>query len=330
MVNKMKSEKLKMKDFKKSFTLIEAIFVIVILAFILIGGFQIISKLYVRNYIAKQTSKFEFVSQQVLDQVASLIYYRVPLSVIGYNQSTGNFKYIGNITDTDDFPVLEWIGYLNDAMVDANLSGFADLYASKKPVLKAVDFNSSFINTILQNKYSTAKTLKDLTSVIFAGSFDRGSEAALYKYKNAFGWHGNRADYVFRISSYTQNGSDCDLNLTRYDGSDVSGIKIYEKFYLADSAYAIALKKDLNISKWNCGVSFDKFKNDDLLLFYNYRPWLGETFCGDGGDGNVTLLASNVKSFRVKKINYHLMLKLELFKSRADINISVSKQKVAF
>jgi type II secretory pathway pseudopilin PulG len=327
---KCKMKKNSVNNFKNSFTLIEAIFVIVILSFVLIGGFQIISKLYVRNYIAKQTSKFEFVSQQVLDQMSEMLYYRVPLSVIGYNQSTGKFKYIGDIINTDDFPVLEWIGYLNDAMVDANLSGFADLYASKKPVLKAVDFNSGFINTILQNKYKTSKTLKDLSGIIFAGSFDRGSEGVLTDYNNSFGWHGNRADYVFRISDYTQNGNNCDLNLTNYDGSAVNGINIYEKFYLADSAYAVALKKDLNPSKWKCGVSFDKFKNSDLLLFYNYRPWLGETFCGDGGDGNVTLLASDVKSFRVKKINYHLMLKLELFKSRADINISVSKQKVAF
>jgi len=317
-------------NFKPSFTLIEAIFVIVILSFVLIGGFQIINKLYVRNYIVKKTSRFEFVSQQTLDQISSLLYYRIPLSVIGYNQADGSFKYIGDITEDENYTVLEWIGYLNDSIVESNLSGFVDLYASSKPVIEAVDFNSDFINDILQNKYSTTKDLKDLTAVIFAGTFDNGIEDVLNDYNNSFGWHSNAADFVYLISDTTQNGNNCGLSLKKYDGSDVSGIRIYEKFYLADSAYAVALKKDLDPAKWNCSESIEQFKNDDLLLFYNYRPWKGETFCGDGGDGNVTLLAGNVRSFRVKKINSHLVLKIEMFASKADINISVSKQKVTF
>jgi len=315
---------------KKAFTLIEAIFVIVILSFVLVGGFQIIGKLYKRNFIAKQTAKMEFVSQQTLDQLSDMLYYRIPLSVIGYNQQTGEFKYIGFISQSDDYPVLEWIGYLNDAMVESNLSGFADLYASKKPVLKAVDFNSGFINSVLSNKYETGKTLKELTGIVFAGTFDRGSESVLNDYNNSFGWHSNRADNVYLIDDYTQNGNDCNLSLKNSDGSDIGHIRIYEKFYLADSAYAVALKKDLSPSKWNCTESFDSFKDDDLLLFYNYRPWKGETFCGDGGDGNVTLLASNVNAFKARKVNSHLLLKIELLKSKADINISVSKQKVTF
>jgi len=320
---------------KKAFTLIEAIFVIVILAFVLIGGFQIISKLYVRNYIAKQTANFEFTSQQTLDQISQMLYYRVPLSVIGYNQQTGDFKYIGEITEDDDYPILEWFGYLNDAMVDANLSGFVDLYESRKPILKAIDFNSDFINTILQNKYDTTENLKDLTSIIFAGSFDRGSESVLNDYNNSFGWHRHRADLVYKIDSYTQNNNNCYLTLKNYDGSNIQKAKIYEKFYLVDSAYAIALKKDLNESKWNCSdLNWSDLKDSDLLLFYNYRPWdNNETFCADDygtAAGNVTILASNVKAFKVRKINYHLMLKIEEFKSKADINISVSKQKVTF
>jgi len=314
---------------KKAFTLIEAIFVIVILAFVLIGGFQIVGMLYKRNYIAKQTSKFEFVSQSVLDQISSLIYYRIPLSVIGYNQQTGEFKYIGDIEENENYPVLEWIGYENDAMKERNLSGFIDLYASKKPVLRALDFNSDFINTIIRNKFSG--DLKNSAAVIFAGSFDRGEESALYDYNDSFGWHGNKAKLVYIISDFTQDGNDCNLSIKNYDGSDVGNIKIFEKFYLADSAYAIALKKDLNASKWNCkDYNYTDFKDNDLLLFYNYRPWKGESFCADGGEGNVTLLAADVKAFRVKKKNSHLELKMELFKSRGDINISVSKQKVAF
>ena len=315
---------------QKSFTLIEAILVIVVLSFILVGGFQIVQKLYVRNYIVKQVTEFEFLSQQTIDLLSLKLYNRIPLSVIGYNPKSGDFKYIGYINIDENYPVLEWIGYLNDAMKEKNLSGFADLYASKKPILKALDFNSLYINEILHNKYYTSKNLNDLTAIIFAGSFDRGSEEALNDYNDSFGWHNNKANLVYRIRKYNQIDNDCELNLTNYDGSEINQTVVYEKFYLVDSAYAIALKRDLNISKWNCDIAVDEFKDNDLLFFYNYRPWLGENFCGDGGEGNVTLLSENVNSFRIRKINSHIEIKIQLLKSKDDINISISKQKVAF
>jgi type II secretory pathway pseudopilin PulG len=313
---------------KKSFTLIEMIFVIVILAFIAIGSFNLISKLYKRNYIAKTASDFEYLSQQLTDQLSILLYNRIPLSVIGYDGK--NFKYIGDIDENDKFPIIEWIGQVDEAKQGPNLSGFADLYASKKPILKALDFNSSFINDILHNKYNTSDNLDKLTAIIFAGTFDTGEEQAINDYKNAFGWHGNKHKYVFTISNYSQDGNNCNLSL-----NDTDDRRIYEKFYLADSAYALALGKDINKNA-SCIQSLhlkNSRINNTLFLFYNYRPWKGDTFCADNNgnpEGNVTVLAQNVKGFKFKKVNSHLEMFFTFFKKRGDINTTVSKQKVVF
>ncbi|WP_024787665.1 MULTISPECIES: type II secretion system protein [unclassified Lebetimonas] len=313
---------------KRAFTLIEMIFVIVILAFIAIGSFNLISKLYKRNYIAKTESDFEYFSQQLADQLSIFLYNRIPLSVIGYNGN--DFKYIGEIGENENYPVMEWIGELNDAKTGRNLSGFADLYASSKPNLKALDFNSSFVNDVLHNKYNTSNNLDSLTAVIFAGTFDEGGQEVLTDYKNAFGWHNHNHNYVFTISNYTQNGNNCFLSL-----NDTDGKRIYAKFYLADSAYALALGKDINKNA-TCIANLhipDNELDNTLFLFYNYRPWKGDTFCADNNgnpEGNVTVLAQNVKGFKFKKVNSHLEMFFTFFKSRGDINISVSKQKVVF
>jgi prepilin-type N-terminal cleavage/methylation domain-containing protein len=314
---------------RKAFTLIEMIFVIVILAFIAIGSFNLISKLYKRNYIAKTVSDFEYFSQQLTDQLSILLYNRIPLSVIGYNGN--DFKYIGDIDENENYPIIEWIGELNDAKVNLNLSGFSDLYASEKPVLRALDFNSSFINDILHNKYNTTDNLDKLTAIIFAGTFDVGEEQIINEYKNAFGWHGNKHKYVFTISNYTQDGNDCNLSLEDTDGKK----RIYAKFYLVDSAYAIALGKDINQSA-SC-IKALNLKNSEinntLFLFYNYRPWRGDTFCADNNgnpEGNVTILAQNVNGFKFKKVNSHLEMFFTFFKKKGDINITISKQKVVF
>jgi type II secretory pathway pseudopilin PulG len=328
-------KKYSVNNFKPSFTLIEAIFVIVILAFVLIGGFQIISKLYVRNYIAKQTSNFEFTSQQTLDELATLLYYRVPLSTIGYNPDSNVFKYIGDITQSDEnYTILEWIGYENDAMQEANLSGFIDLYASDKVNNKIMcrDFNYDFIQTIVNNKFNKSGDLNESAAIVFAGSFDRGEESVLdeNEYNNSFGWHGNRADKVFTFKSGSSSNNDALLELNKRPD------RIYEKFYLVDSAYAIARGGDININA-SCISSLNipqRDLNNTLFLFYNYRPWLNETFCADKNGnnqaGSVSVLSFNVHAFRIRKINSHLVLKITLNKQRADINVTVSKQKVAF
>jgi len=315
---------------KKSFTLVEVIFVIVILAFITIGSFNVISKLYRRNYIVKTSSDFEYFSQQLVDQLSILLGNRIALTVIGYNQSNKDYKYIGEITEDDNYPIIEWMGELIDAKVDRNLSGFADLYASKKPVLKTLDFNSSFINDVLDEKYNSDKNLTSLTSLIFAGTFDEGSYAVLSDYNNSFGWHGGGHKYVFNISDYNQSGNDCNLSL-----EDTDGKKIYAKFYIVDSAYALALGKDINTSKsciQNLHIPINEI-NNTLFLFYNYRPWKGDTFCADDNgtsEGNVTVMAQNIGGFKIKKINSHLEMMFTFIKNRGDINISISKQKVAF
>jgi len=312
---------------RKSFTLIEIILVLLILSFIVSGGIIIAGKIYKRNLIASKTLTLAFQTQQVIDELSNLLYYRVPLTAIGYNQATGDYKYVGDITSDDNYTIFEWFSESFDIKRGLTFSGFADLYASKKPILKALDFNASDIN----NKFNTTSDFKDLVAVLFAGSFDRGDESALIDYNNSFGWHGGKANYVFVISDYNVSGNDTNLSLTNADGSAINGKRVYEKFFLVDTAYAVALKKDLNSSDWNCSdYSFDDLDDNDLLLFYNYRPWKGETFCGDGGVGNVEILSKNVEGFYFKALNSHLEIFVKSVYQKGDLTIKVSKQKVVF
>jgi len=304
---------------KRAFTLIEMIFVIVILSLLTMGGFYLAGKIYKRNILIRKYSEYELLTQESLDQLALLLYHRIPLSVIGYDPISGDYKYIGEI-DSDKYKVLEWIGYIDEAMVDKNLSGFVDLYASNRDdkILKAIDFNYDFVNSVMQNKFGVGL---DKAALIFAGSFDRGEEGILSDYNSSFGWHGGDANLTYQIS-VSSDGEDADITLKNFTTG-----RVYEKFYLADSAYAVARAGDLG-DNWKCNIP--KPSEDTLLLFYNYRPWLGETFCGDGGEGNVTILAKDVKAFVVRAINSHLEIKMMLESNTSNMIIRVSKQKVLF
>ncbi len=319
----------------KSFTLIEAIFVIVILSLIITGGMMIAEKIYKRNILVSNSLKLQFDTEQTIDKLANMLYFRIPLSAIGYNPKTGDFKYLGDIGNDENYTVFEWIGESFDIEKGVNFSGFADLYASKKPILKALDFNASFINETLQNKFDTSENFKNLVGIIFAGSFDRGDEGILSDYNNSFGWHGHRADFVFLINNYNQVGNDTNLSLTNYDGSEINNTRIYEKFYLADSAYAVARGEDINTSATcikNLDIPNDEI-NNTLFLFYDYRPWKNETFCADTNGnraGKAEILSKNIVGFNIKSINSHLEIFFNAMFKKGDIVIKVSKQKVVF
>ena len=319
---------------KKAFTLIEMIFVIAIMGILSVGTFSFLNHIYKRSAKTKIITDFSFNSQVAVDQISALLYERIPQSVIGYRPSDRSFV---SIYDLDGiYPVLEWIGYASEALKSGEYSGFVDMNASDR------DTNTLHSFGIAQNELNTTEYKKfgisynysspndaNVTAIIFSGSFDDGSIDS--DFNNSFGWHGNDHNFTYDI---TKIDSSSNITLAKRPQA------IYEKYYLADSAYAIARGENINQAV-SCikdlNISNDDI-NNTLFLFYNYRPWRGETFCADVDDakgkreGNATVLSFDVGGFRAGLINDSIYFELTLSKrvkgTKNDINIS--KQKVLF
>lgn len=314
---------------KKAFTLIELIFVVVIVTFLSVATYKAIQYIVIRSYKAKEITKLSLESQMVANQISELLKARVPSTVIGYNPSDGSFKYIGDLTSNK--PVLEWIGRAEESYIKGDYSGFIDLDKSDKDknITFSPDTNGSKINSDIDNKFNISDNVydKNLVNLIFAGSFDRGSND-ISDYNNSFGWHNHDSNNSFDISI------DDEGNITITDS--VQPKFIYEKYFLVDSAYAIARGVDIDKSA-SCISDLNISSNDinnTLLLFYNYRPWKGETFCADNHgapEGNVTILMKNVSGFRFDEQDYTIRLSLDVNKSiRGSSAIHISKMKVVF
>ena len=329
---------------KKSFTLIELIFVIVILSLITIGSFKAIQMLYERYYQVNTITKFSILSQTTLDEVSSMLYYRIPLTAIGYSSTDGDFKQLQDVDD-DKYSIFEWISEAYDAKKHMGLeglaygySGFIDLDASNKDTLTLVakDFNITDVNNTLNKVFNNNQDLNKTAAIIFAGDLDEGEVSA--DYNNSFGWHGHEHNRTYLIHALKQVDNDANLTMT----NDINGSRIYAKYYLASSAWAIARGADINksaecIKKFNIKSSE---LNNTLFIFYNYRPWNLETFCADPhhdgketNEGNVSILAKNITYFGVRAINAHLELKIQFTKPLYrgnEKNITLSKQKATF
>lgn len=303
----------------KAFTLIEMIISIVILGILSAGTFVSIKHLYLRVAKSKAMSDLSLDSQVIVDQISALLYDRVPSSVIGSNDdSRDDFKSIYNVTT--DFKILEWVGTSSEALKAGYYSGFVDLDGSNRGTntTKTDIFNEQNITNILVDKFGLTNNVLNSTAIIFTGAFDNG---VLSDINSSFGWHNTNHNLVYTINSVNDN------NITLAIRPD----EIYEKYYLVDSAYAIARGKDVNLSKpimQDLNATFKNVGDNTLFLFYNYRPWKNETFY----DGNVTILSKEAKAFEVGLINDSIYFNLTLQRhiKGSDNNVTISKQKVVF
>lgn len=323
---------------RRGTTLIEIIFTIAIASILAVGTATILKNFALSIQRAKQLTELSLDTQSALDQISSLVYQRVPNSAIGYNgfNNHWNIRKIENSTSR----VFEWYGTFEEVKMLGMFSGFIDLEDSNftSKTLKSPLSNFTQINTAMTQKFP-GKTLSN-TAIVFAGSLDMGAGTfdVSSTNKTNFGWHGDTRKDVFAIAT-TANSDTIKITSTNQP------TYIYEKFYLADTAYAITrsiqvdmsaacIKNSIDIN--NIGLT-DSEKKNLLLLFYDYRPWAGETFCADFGSagtksGKVALVSSHIVGFRVEYLNFAIRITLDAKqKLRGDDgDIHVSKQKVIF
>lgn len=294
---------------KKAFTLVEIIFVLVIMSVLSAGTFKAVEAIYTRSAQAKALTDLSLQSQIVLDQLSVLLYNRIPNSVIGYSPSTSTCEPISELTTAR--PVIEWLAMADDALLLGAYDGFVDMNASVKATFTLSTPGSVNINEPNLN-------------LVFAGAFDGGSEE-ISACSGAFGWHGNDSNLSYDITMGAGT-----INITDSVKPDL----IYEKYYLTHTAYAVARGADLDLSSAciaDLGVPVDA---NTLFFFYNYHPYAtpSQSFCADGGEGSVTILAQDVTAFTAQAVNDVIRLGIDMDKAirGRTCGVHVSKQKAVF
>jgi hypothetical protein len=207
-----------------------------------------------------------------------------------------------------DKHILEWYGLASESYLAAEYSGFIDMnrsdYATK--TLYSPDTWFADIRATQTDKWGSF-AWSDL-GLVFAGSFDEGTPT---------------------VHPITMSQND------RIVLTGTAPATIYEKYHLVDSAYAVARGADI-AQNATCITDLNLpagALDNALLLFYDYRPWNGESFCADNANqnGNVAVLATSVNAFRASVVNGTIRLSIDTNRTvRGGNPVRLSKQKVVF
>jgi len=291
---------------KSAFTMIEIIFVILIMGILGTFGVEFLFQAYSSFIFTKVNNNLQSDSTSALEFIASRLQYRIKDSVIA--RDSNSFDSIRNLHINKEYTVLEWVATDIDgyrATTSPNWSGIIDL-----------NHPDADKNTLISPKTDTNK-INQLINILSYKNSDV-NDSALYFIGshsdiNAYGWDGVAITDQSKVMHPIQtiNGS---LNKFAPRVGDFSGVDVYEYFKLSWTANAIVIE--------NYNVEDKTF---DLEYYFDYQPWNGEGFL----DGKHFTIMQNLSSFRFTSLESIIKIQI-CAKTLVQKEYSLCKEKTVF
>ena len=351
---------------KRGFTLIELVFVIVVLGIISMFGADLYTKIYKSYVHVRAVNQLEARTQNAIMLITNRLEDRIKSSTIGRELRTNAFVPISALDDPK-YDILEWIGQSvetrNINKRTPGWSGFMSMSQLRDDKWKAgtedagyigntraefnmVSLGSDFpqVARIVRNLRATAyNTPSNNTqvAVIFRVVTNDASPTSVgigFGYDRKVDVNGsNRVLIAVGTPSTTgtNNKESETITINQYplNPNNDKSQEFSEQYYIAHSAYAIVPAQVVTYTKDNAG---NLSKNFNLVLRYNYRPW--STVRDDANSYNVAssaLLAEDVSLFKFKDDNGAVALKLCMRDDGrnfdpAELDLNVCKAQVVY
>lgn len=288
------------RTIRRAFTMLEVIFVILILGIVASIGAEIIARVY-ENYIVERAQyRASLKTELAALQIANRLRYAIPGTVIRRVGTGGTPEELSTpmASNADSYTVLQWVAYdgdsfeaLDPASATGRLpgwSGFCDLNASTRDTIVTRGSRLGFANTIISNlsRDTSGTSLKTLDDAVIYFPYDF----------NAYGVDGtNSSGETLKLDS----------NITG------SGVGLVEQYKLAWTSYALVVEGATN----------------DLYLYYNFSPTPGATIT----QTQKSLLLKNITNFKFQGSGRTIRFKICKEEAiAADVNISACKEKAVF
>jgi len=306
---------------RKAFSLLEVIFVIVILGIVASIGSTIIAQLYENYIIQRATHRVSLKTELAINQIVNRLSYRIGGTLIARNPTTQTFMDIEDTlfgaTNRNNI-VLEWIGYDNDSFATAQQpawSGYCDTNTTRvTATIGTPGSNLANVATIVNNLSPAPNPQLALLYSLGGRSF---SNAVGTIGTQCYGYDGN-ATCIHQVAIQDN------VTFTTNNFIPGNGTNISDQYKLAWTAYAI-----VPVSRTGAVIAAgDKTVNFDLELRYGYQPWAGSQYT----TASRSIIARNVTAFKFSEQGGTVRLKLCATEQVGDlgssVNVSACKEKV--
>lgn len=298
-------------QFKKAFTMLELIMVIVIMGIIAKFGVEFLAQAY-RSYIHSTiNNKLINQSETAIEFVADRLQYRLKDSIIVRqdDNNKSNYTALSTADDAKDYITLEWVqndiaslkGSYNGTYFKPDYSAIIDLDESNKTTLISPETNTSAISSYIDTLSNGNSDFNDTAIYFIGGNSDI----------DGYGWDGVAIDDQ-NHTMHPIKSSDNNLSYFLDDTSagDFSGVDVYEYYQISWNANAFELK------------------DGNLSFYYDYQPWEGEYY---RDDAKKVVLMQNVDTFRFIAIGSVVKIQLCVHSDLVDNEeYSVCKEKTIF
>jgi prepilin-type N-terminal cleavage/methylation domain-containing protein len=272
------------------FTMIELIFVIVVMGIIGKFGVEFLAQAYKGFIFSNVNHNLQANGEMAVETIAARLQYRIKDSIIKRRDDNNSFLAMGAsipaAEDSKDYNILEWVsadidGFRGDSL--PNWSGIIDLDDSNASSLTSPATDTNATNALIS-------ALSDGNSGINnAAIYFIGSDTDI---NTGYGWDGNAITTQDNVMHPVT--SDVLFNQLVPDTvGDFTGVDVYEYYQLAWTAYAVGIS------------DYDDTNNTGTLrLYYDYQPWEGETYLlqADGSATKSAIIMKNVSTFQFKSI----------------------------
>ena len=313
-----------------AFTMIELIFVIVVMGILAKFGAEFLAQAYNGFIFSKINNELQSKSESAVEQIAARLQYRIKASVIGRNPNDNNFSTnfetpvtISGLSDVNrrKYSILEWVGIANESFRGKTTPLWSGIIDLRHPNSNATQLVSPKTNTIAVNNFITILSPNTSTDINDSAIYFVGSDSNKY----GFGWDGK----AITEQNLTMHPIKTDANIThlipRRGGTNntntFSGEDVYEYYQLAWTAYAIGIDTTTEPTK--------------LKLWYDYQPWDGDTFRTQA-DGTLTpsvTLMENVSTFQYNTVGSILKIQVcskSTYDTHGEGNYSICKEKTVY
>ncbi|RLA73493.1 MAG: protein containing prepilin-type N- cleavage/methylation domain protein [Epsilonproteobacteria bacterium] len=300
----------------KAFTMIELIFVIVVMGIIGQFGAEFLAQSYNSFIFSKINNTLQSNSATAVEFIASRLQHRNKDSVIVRTGETTVFTALKNASG-QAFTVLEWISIDEDnfrGTTTPNWSGIIDLNQGvASGDLFSPGTNTNTIDNVISSLSYTKSGIDD------AALFFIGANTDI----NGYGWDGNG---IGDQTSVMHPINDVSSDTTRFTPAvgNFTGVDIFEYYKLAWTANAIVMKN------YDTGKYTGKSMGD-LVFYYNYQPWDsdGEKFYDTDENIQHFTIMENVSTFQAMSIGS--VIKIQVC-TKSDIveEYSLCKEKTIF